>query len=473
MNHYLGLAERKLVTQNTETPIPYNPLTLLNAHLLLCGMSGTGKSHQSVRFLNSAARSGIEIDIFDVHEELDGVIGSTACKYSQATGFGYNPLVLDTDPHVGGVNRQVDFFVRLIKEVTAQLGSRQEAVLRNLITDTYAAAWIKQSDPKSWHRRQITEKEYESIIEQRRYSDLRQFYPTMDDLKSYAKRKIIALTIGGDNKCVSAFEQLTRLRGRLDGLRKKWAKAADDEEVKKIEGQISGVQNDCIEAYSKFVASMENGREIDDILKYDSVEVLSSVMRLIDLLNSAGIFRANQPPFGDAKVRVHQIKSLTTEQQVLFTKLRLREIFEKWKKAGPTQSGTEVRHVIFLDEAHKYFSSDPDDIINVLAKEARKFGIGLWCASQEPTAFPESFLTNVGATVLLGLHPSYWKRTMSMLRITEDDLKSIRPKEVLAIKLMREGFADPPFINVIVPNPKTEHGQRAADFFHRATNKAA
>nr|WP_211119504.1 helicase HerA-like domain-containing protein [Thiothrix fructosivorans] len=64
--------------------------------------------------------------------------------------------------------------------------------------------------------------------------------------------------------------------------------------------------------------------------------------------------------------------------------------------ARSTRSGTELRHVIFLDEAHKFFSKDNDDIINVMAREARKFGIELWCASQNPTDFPDSFLTNVG-----------------------------------------------------------------------------
>ncbi len=34
--------------------------------------------------------------------------GATGVKYSQHTGYGYNPLTLDTDLHVGGVERQID-----------------------------------------------------------------------------------------------------------------------------------------------------------------------------------------------------------------------------------------------------------------------------------------------------------------------------------------------------------------------------
>lgn len=104
------------------------------------------------------------------------------------------------------------------------------------------------------------------------------------------------------------------------------------------------------------------------------------------------------------------------------------------------------------------------DSINVIAKEARKFGIGLWCSTQNPTAFPEDFLTNVGATVLLGIHPNYWRRGDARLRVPEETLKWIRSKETLAVKLQMEGISDPPFIGVLVPNPNSELGRRAAAF---------
>jgi|UPI0005607BD6 Helicase HerA, central domain len=461
MQHYLGLSEYHYRQKHENFPVYYQPERLINAHMLLCGMSGTGKSFQSLRFLESAAQSGVEIDVFDVHEELDKLPGAIACKYSQATGYGYNPLVLDTDTHAGGVNRQVDFIVGLIKQLTPQFGAKQEAALRNILTDTYTANWIRQNDPKTWYRKKITEAERNAIVTAKRWGELRQYYPTIDDLMSYMTRKIVALTIGGDNKCAAAFDNLARLRTKLTGLQGKYAKASNDEDIQKLEGQILAAKEKCKEGYAEFIDAMKTGREIDDILKYDSVDVLTSVMQRLQLLNSTGIFRANEPPFGSSRVRVHQIKSLTTDQQVLFVKLRLREIFERRKQQGATTSGTELKHIIFLDEAHKYFSKESDDIINVLAKEARKFGIGLWCASQQPTEFPESFLTNVGATVLLGIHSSFWKRSASMLRISEDGLKYIKPKEVMAIKLQKDGEADPSFRNVIVPNPNTEAGRLA------------
>jgi len=461
MKHYIGLIEFNLRQKNEERPAVYEPERLINAHMLLCGMSGTGKSFQSMRFLDSAARDGVEIDVFDVHEELDGLTNAVACRYSQSTGYGYNPLELDDDPHTGGVDRQIAYIVNLVRDATPQFGAKQEAALRYILMDTYAASGIYQSNPSAWTRKKIDEATRQDLIEGRKWSELRAYYPTMEDLRSYARRKIMALTLGGDNKSISALDAVMKSVSRMNAAQKRYNKASSDEDREKAEKALSDLKAKAHDAYGDFLENVETGREFDDIIKYDSTDVLTNVIQRMDVLNGAGIFRANEPPFGNARVRVHQIKALSNDQQVLFVKLRLRSIFERHKREGATKSGNEVRHIIFLDEAHKYFSDEPDDIINVIAKEGRKFGIGLWCASQQPTEFPESFLTNVGATVLLGIHASYWKRSASLLRISEDTLKWIKPKEVMSIKLQRDGVADPSFQNIVVPNPNNEFGRRA------------
>lgn len=464
MNHYIGLSEYDLRQTRRETPVIYDPSSLINAHILISGMSGAGKSFQVFGFLASAVRAGIEVDVFDAHDEFGEIPEAAVSIFSQATNYGYNPLVLDTNPHTGGVNRQVDFFVRLVKDVTPQFGIKQEGALRNLLIDTYAAHGITQDNHGSWFKQRVNEDTRAALIEDGEIDKLHQCYPTLEDLKAFAREKLIALTIGADNKCVTAFEQLTRLRKRLDTLMKQLNRAVSDDEIMKIEDQIETQKVKCINAYTEFIKAMQTGREIDDVLKYDSVDVLTSVLQRITLLGATGILSANEPPFGDFNVRVHQIKSISNEQQILYVKLRLQDIFDRCKRKGAVPSGSLPRHIVFLDEAHKYFNNEPDDIINVVSKEARKFGLGLWCASQQPTAFPESFLTNVGATILLGIHTSYWKRAASMFRISEESLKVIKPKEVLAVKLLREGCVDPPFTNVVVPNPNSAMGNRAAIF---------
>ena len=468
MRHYLGLSEYKLRRESSDFPIYYEPEKLINGHLMLCGMSGTGKSFQSKRLLESAARAGLEVDVFDVHEELDDIPGAVAVKYSQATGFGYNPLVLDVDPHAGGVYRQADFIVGLIRQVTTQFGSKQEAALRNLIIDLYMTKGIFADNAKSWVKKEITERQRADLIQQRRWQELRDYYPTLTDLMEYSERKVLTIMFGGDNKAMSSLEALCRMNSRLNSLQMKAARnALNSEEQEKLEKQINAQVEKVIEAFSKAVQNNPT-REPKDLIKYDSKEVLVSVIQRLQVLSSAGIFNANAPDFKGSKVRVHGIKSLSDDQQKLFVKLRLREIFEQCKKQGATKTGIELRHVIFLDEAPKYFTEESDDIINIVSRESRKFGLGLWCAAQEPTSFPQSFITNCGAKFLLGIDASFWRGAIQKMRITEDGLKYIKAKEVLAAKLQREGQSDPPFGNVIVPNPRSDAGRRAASFAQRS-----
>jgi DNA helicase HerA-like ATPase len=120
MQHYLGKSEYHLRQKQQDYPVNYAPDKLINAHLLVCGMSGTGKSFQSSRLLGSAAQAGIEVDVFDVHDELESIPGAAACRYSQATGYGYNPLELETDLHTGGVNRQTEYLLGLTGGVNRQ-----------------------------------------------------------------------------------------------------------------------------------------------------------------------------------------------------------------------------------------------------------------------------------------------------------------------------------------------------------------
>lgn len=463
MKHYFGLNEYMLRQQKKEEPVYYDPSTNINAHLVLVGMSGTGKTYQTVRLLNTAADDGIEIDVMDVHDELQVVRGSAVVRYSQATGYGYNPLVLDTDPHMGGVNRQADFIVGLVRQVTTQFGAKQEAALRNAIIDLYFSRGIYADNSRSWVKKQITEAARKRFIETRQYSALRDYYPTLHDLLEFIDYKIRTLKLGGDNKVQTMLDAVEKSHTKLQKLLKKqskFAQSTDKEEVDKLEAQVETAVGQWREAFETYVAAGPS-RELVDMIKYDSDAVLISDRQRLEILNSAGIFNANEPPFGDAKVRVHQLKSLTTDQQVFFVKLRLRAIFDKAKQLGPTASGTELRHVIFLDEAPKYVSEDDDDIINIISREGRKFGIGLWCAAQEPTSFPQAFITNCGAKINLGIDSSFWRGTIQKMRATEENLKYIKPKEVISVKMHTEGRADPPFVNVVVPNPGTYYGRLA------------
>jgi hypothetical protein len=121
-------------------------------------MSGTGKSYQIMRYLDSAHRQGVEIDVFDVHEEMHEVPGAVACKFSESTRLGFNPLVPSLDPHSGGIRRQIEAVVDIINRTSRKLGPRQESALKHLLSEVYLLRGMYPDNPASWDRRIITEK---------------------------------------------------------------------------------------------------------------------------------------------------------------------------------------------------------------------------------------------------------------------------------------------------------------------------
>jgi DNA helicase HerA-like ATPase len=449
MRHCFGLNEYLFRQKKQEVLVHMDTSELINGHLLLTGMSGTGKSWQLQNLIESGAKQGIEFDIFDVHDELD-VGGAMAVLYSNATRYGYNPLVLNTDPHSGGVRQNISGFVALINTTSSRLGPKQEAALRNLLYDIYFMVGCRDDDPRSWHKKEITERDRAALIEASRYDELRQYYPTLDDLIGYAERKIRAMYLGGDTKTVRLLESVNRATHALNRMHRKSLKVehgGSDEEKEKLKSKLEDMKARAIQAYTDYVTNIETGRELSDVLKYSSLEVLQTTLERIQILNTSGTMRSNPPPFGNARVRCHQIRSLSEDEQKLFVYRRIAEIFTQRKDGGVKP---DVCHVILLDEAHKFFVEDGDHIINVVAKEARKFGIGLWCASQSPTHFPEDFLSNCGTTILLGIHTMYWDMACRKLRIEPNVLKWIRPQRVAAIKLQRKGDMAPCFQNVIL-----------------------
>ena len=461
MNHYFGLKERDLSLRRIETPIYYNPAEMINGHMLICGMSGVGKSTQSVALLTSAAKSGTEIDVFDPHAEFHNIPNATPCWFSQATGYGYNPLILNTDIHTGGVNSQINFFVKLIKEVTPQFGVRQEAALRYLLADTYASHDIIKDDRDSWSKLTITDSERQHLLDTGRGSELVNYYPTLEDLKDMTIEKINGIKNETASPASAAFAQYKKLRTRFDFLLNHQKKLFTPEKVAEMNALVDDQEELLFDAFRDYVQALRSGTEMEDSLKYDSSDVLTSIYQRIELINKTGMLNSNTPPFGDAQIRVHQIKSATTEEQRFYVKLRLQAIFEKYKQMEPIALGSPLRQIIMIDEAHIYFRPEPDDILNIIVKEGRKFGIGLWCSSQEATSFPESFVSNCGTTVILGIPPNHIKKAERLFAVPQEVLDVIQPQETIAVRFARRGVRRPIYTSVAVPNPSNPMGRAA------------
>lgn len=455
MIHTFGLNNFQLRKEKQRSPLVWDSSQCINGHLQISGMSGSGKSHQLKKLIQSAARSGIEVDVFDIHGDLHTPGVSSEVIVSEATKYGHNLLSINPDPHSGGVRKKINWVIELINSTSRKLGTKQEAALRHLLRDVFWLNGCYEDDPSSWRKKEITDDIRREIMKSKDYAAKKAYYPTIDDLLSYCERKIIALYTGGDTAAVTALERVNKLAQSIH--RYTSGKKALDED--KTAEKLEKAKVEALDAYQRYLEKMQTGRELQDVLKYGSKDVLQSVLERLEFLNSSGIFRPNPPPFGDAKVRVHNIKSLSEDEQKLYIFTRCEAILRSRKDVGIV---SDVEHVIVVDEAHNFFSEEGDNILNLVSKEGRKFGVGLWCASQSPTHFSEDFLSSCGAILLLYIHPLFWDTVAKKMNIDRDGLKYLRPGEIGALKIQRKREFDARFIHVCLDEREIAMSMSAA-----------
>lgn len=458
MKHLVGMNDAKWRQEGLASPVILDTSMLINGHMLFAGMSGTGKSYQIESLLKACAREGVEVDVFDVHEELDGAPRSAAVKFSEATRAGFNPLVINQDPHSGGVRKQISLVIDLINRTSRALGPRQESALRNLLADVYFLRGCYADSPASWLKRELTEADYDRMVRARDYQGLKNYYPILRDVISYAERKLKILATGSDARAVNALERVEATASKINGLMTRYNKAVSDGDVDKLNEQLAKEKDKAVEFYAEYIRSIETGREFQDILKFTNRDTLISLIERLEGLQTAGIFCSNPPNFGNALIRVHQVGALSDDERRLLFFNRAQQILRECMDAGKSPT---LRRILLVDEGHLYYSEDGDNPMNRISKEGRKFGLGLVIGSQSPTHFSEDFLTNCGTVFLMGIHEQYWDMACRKLKIDQATLKATRAREVLSVKMHVLGEASARFQVVNVDQQVVERGVQA------------
>ena len=391
---------------------------MINGHILLAGGSGTGKTHnirKIIREVTSSTQNPIRVHIFDVHDDID-IRGASDVIFSESTSYGLNPLHVNEDLHTGGVRKAIQNFVNTINKTSRKLGDRQEAVLRALMEDLYSANGFNADNPKTWAINDGVQRKHPKKC------------PNVDDLARFASFRYKKMFIGGDGRSAVALDKLNKETVKMQNLIKEGK--ADAEE------KLAVSKDKAIEAYTDFVTSIKTGREIDELLKFDSKTTLKSVLDRIENLKNGGIFK-NTPPNFDSYNPIwrYRIKNLGTEEKKMFLFFRLRELYLNALKRGLQEHIVEV---IVIDESNMFMDSDPENIISIMANEIRKFGTALVCASQAFTHFTDDFIASAATKMVIGIDEMYWEKTCRQLQIKKEQLEWVKPRETALIQMKRK-----------------------------------
>lgn len=410
-------------------PIVWDSKKVINAHMLLVGKSGTGKTFTLKKIidqLKSQSGNNIRIRIIDVHGDID-IDGCSTVKFSESSPFGFNPLEINPDPDFGGIRKRIQSFMSALNKTTRKLGPKQESVLRNILLDLYQANGFYEKDPNTWT---IFDKNGNRIM----HKGQPKKYPTLEDAYRYANFKHKAMFLGTSNKAIFNLEDVNKRAKQIFTKFKNVHKAHSPEEAEVMKAELKTAGEAAIEAYTNYIHSIETGMEIADLIKYDSIDTIKSIVDRLGNLVSSGIFKNKVPDF-DPKCAIwrYDVKALTNlDEKKLFVYFLLEEIFGQRVQSGMKD---DVVEMVFLDEANLFFTDEADNIINIISKEARKFGLGLCCASQSPTHFSEDFISNVGTKIILGLDQMFWDGSVRKLKVEQQALEWIVPHQKMVLQI--------------------------------------
>lgn len=464
--------------------VEFDSSKLINPHLLILGASGVGKSHTLRRLINAGNASDVRVrfHVFDVHGDLE-VDNASVVQFSEVAPYGLNPLRVNPSPEFGGVRKCIQTFIRIINQAsTTALGVKQESVLRNLLLDVFRDFGFDANDSTTWSLNALesrllsggadnrlylnvplAEKDEAKALGARWEGTLKHWwvpahaykgdvtrwppafrpreYPSVTDVAAYARRLHEEKFLGSDQTAMRALSQLNKAaravqKKALDAARMRKQNIYDADSAEELES----AGQKAIDAYSDYVKSIRTGYELENLLKYDSPDVLKSVLDRLENLSATGVFKSNTAPFDPQRpVWRYKLNALGMEEKKMMVLFMLQELFNKATQRGEQKSVVEV---VVLDELSTYTTSqdeDGDGIIGIIARQARKFGLGLWAADQSPAGIPASLTSSLGTKVILGLDEMYWNEAVSKLRMETKLLQWVAPRSTMAVQLKEAG----------------------------------
>jgi hypothetical protein len=429
----------------TERRFCWEPDTESNAHAIVWGASGSGKSYLLRRMIRHLQASQKIVMVIDVHGDL-AVAGENALVFGGPRPvFGLNPF--EFDPlHRAGPGGQIDSLLATFRKTyLAAMGPVQELVLRQLIADLYRCAGIVADRPETWTRPP----------------------PTMADLRALLEAIQAAIASGLGDFAQTLHQQGDQLeQWHADALalaRTPGGQAAQAA----LQGKIVAAKRALMQAFAVYLdqrygpaATGDTGDTLDvgqarltlaPYRRKAAARALDSIGMYVAALDDHGIFHPVSPPM-TAGVNRFDLSGLSDQARVFLTDTLLERLFRKLRARGeyrPSARGARVDTFVLVDEAQLVIPTrtkerdDPTQILNRLVSEARKFGAGLILVSQSPSVFPRAVLANVARKIGLRTQAIDIPAARRALGLADEQLFRQAQQPRVAMYSTREGGFEP------------------------------
>lgn len=310
----------------------------------------------------------------------------------------------------------------------------------------------------------INAKDYVGAITRWPLAIVGRMHPSLDDVIAYAKRQRSVAFMGSDQQAVSAFDAYRRaakayLKAELAAIKAGGNRPDGLDQGESAKEKAAGK---AMDAYGQFLDSMRTGDELEDQIKYDKVENLNSIIDRLETLSASGVFKSEPPPFDPrATAWRYRIRALEREEKRMFVLFRLRELYNEAVERGEVRG---LRDIIVVDEAHLYADEDGEDILSILAREARearKFGVAIVAANQTPE-LPKNFIASLATKVVLGIASEYNQLAVSKMGMPPEMLKWVSPKNCMAVQMYDSSPNDGVWRGVMLRTPRQAHQTTSA-----------
>ena len=185
------------------------------------------------------------------------------------------------------------------------------------------------------------------------------------------------------------------------------------------------------------IEKIETGEELTSLIRYESADVLKSLLDRLNNLRATGVCRSVPPPYDPQQlVWRYGLRAYADDEKRMFVENLLERILQKAITRGEVDHITDI---VVIDEAPKFMVDDHDHIICRIVNEARKFGVALFLVAQSPTHYPEQILAGVGCKIILGLDPMYHGMAARKLALDQKFIENILPRKLVVVNQKLRG----------------------------------